>query len=154
MLPLNLLLLAAAGLFLALLMTGLRRVPEGTAFTVRRFGHYARTLGPGLRFALPMIERVSPPVALINHRIQLPLDSRGDSTQRAALYYQIVEPERSGDRLDDIDALVEQEARRQLDLLRAAAGSDVELLSSGLKQALNTHLASLGLRVTRCQLGA
>ncbi len=35
---------------LAVLLAGLRRVPDGTAYTVRRFGRYARTLGPGLRF--------------------------------------------------------------------------------------------------------
>jgi regulator of protease activity HflC (stomatin/prohibitin superfamily) len=147
------LLLLAAAPMLALL-AGLRRVPEGTAFTVHRFGHYARTLAPGLRFALPLIERVSPPVALINHRIQLPLDGVGGAAQRAAFYYQIVEPERSGDQLDDIDNVVEREVRQMLDVVLDSAGRDVDALNGRLKQALNERLGALGLRVTRCQLGA
>jgi regulator of protease activity HflC (stomatin/prohibitin superfamily) len=150
----ELLLLLAAAPMLALLLAGVRRVPEGTAFTVHRFGHYTRTLAPGLRFALPLIERVSAPVALINHRIQLPLESSDGAAQRAAFYYQIVEPERSGDQLDDIDNVVEREVRQMLDAVLDSAGRDVDALNGRLKQALNERLGGLGLRVTRCQLGA
>ncbi len=138
---------------LALLLAGVRRVPEGTAFTVHRFGHYARTLAPGLRFALPLVERVSAPVELINHRIQMPIDASVEGAARAAFYYQIVEPERSGDQLDDIDRVVEREVRELLDAALASAGRDADAVSGRLKQALNERLATLGLRVTRCQFG-
>lgn len=149
----DLLFASAPALIIALLLAGVRRVPEGSAFTVHRFGRYARTLAPGLRFALPLVERVSGPVELINHRIQLPLESGGEA-DGAALFYQIIEPERSGDMLERIDAVVEREARLQLDALLAGVSRDSELLNGRFKQALNERLASLGLRVTRCQLGA
>jgi len=148
---LTLIALLAAPLLLVLL--GLRWVPEGTAYTVRRFGRYARTLSPGLRFALPVLERVSAPVALINHRVQLPLDA-AQSSAPAAFYYQIVEPARAGERLDDIDQVVEREVRQFLDQALSAASRDIDALNGRVKQALNDRLATMGLRVTRCQLGA
>ncbi|MGQ0801831.1 MAG: SPFH domain-containing protein [Pseudomarimonas sp.] len=148
------LLVLALALFVALLLTGLRWVPEGTAYTVSRFGHYARTLAPGLRFALPLLERVSAPVELINHRIAMQLDGTDAASPRAAFYYQIVEPERSGDRLNDIDRVVEREVRLCMDATLTAAARDGDGLNGRVKVALNERLGSLGLRVTRCQLGA
>ena len=138
---------------LAFLLVGLRRVPEGTAYTVHRFGHYARTLSPGLRFVTPLIERVSSPITLINHRVQLSLEANNAASPRAAFYYQILEPARSGDQLDAIDQLVEREVSQLLEAVLAAAGRDVEALNGRVKQALNERLGTLGLRVTRCQLG-
>jgi len=35
-----------------------RSVPQGEEWTIERFGRYVRTLGPGLRFLWPVIERV------------------------------------------------------------------------------------------------
>ncbi len=148
------LLVLALTLPVALLLTGLRWVPEGTAHTVSRFGHYARTLAPGLRFSLPLLERVSAPVALINHRIALPLVAGDANSQRAAFYYQIIEPARSGDQLNDIDRVVEREVRLYMDASLTAAARDIDGLNGRVKLALNERLGSLGLRVTRCQLGA
>jgi hypothetical protein len=48
------LLLAALLLVLALLATGLRRVPAQRVATVRRFGRYHRTLGPGWHWLTPL----------------------------------------------------------------------------------------------------
>ena len=37
---------------------GVRTIPQGYAYTVERFGRYARTLGPGLSLILPYVETV------------------------------------------------------------------------------------------------
>ncbi len=139
---------------LALVLAGLRRVPESEAWVVQRFGRYARTLRPGWRYVWPLVERVSQHVALIGHRIDLPLQSgaAGNVTgQRATLYYQILEPERSGPQIADIDHVVEVAAREQADAL-ARAGRDLDSMADRLKPLLNLQLGELGLRVTRCQL--
>jgi regulator of protease activity HflC (stomatin/prohibitin superfamily) len=139
---------------LALVLAGLRRVPESEAWVVQRFGRYARTLRPGWRYVWPLLERVSQHVALIGHRIDLPLHARGATSatgQRATLYYQILEPERSGSQIADIDHVVEAAAREQADAL-ALAGRDLDTMADRLKPLLNLQLGQLGLRVTRCQL--
>lgn len=144
------LLLSVAGLLLA----GLRRIPEDTVCTVHRFGRYARTLTPGLRLTIPFVDHIAHRVRLVGHQIELsPQAIDADTAARGAVYYQILEPERAGDALDDVDALVEREARSSLVALSGdAAGGEAATLSSRLKTDLNLRLAGFGLRVTRCQL--
>ncbi len=134
-----------------LVLAGLRYVPEDTALTVHRFGRYARTLSPGLRFTVPVLDRIAHRVRLVGHQVEVPV--RGEAAARAAVYYQILEPQRAGNALDHVDTLVEQHAIEALSSLAAADGQDsAELIASRLKRELNEGLAALGLRVTRCNL--
>ncbi len=134
-----------------LALAGLRYVPEDTALTVHRFGRYARTLSPGLRFTVPVLDRIAHRVRLVGHQVEIPV--RGESPARAAVYYQILEPQRAGNALDHVDTLVEQHALEALSSLAATEGEDsAELIAARLKRELNEGLAALGLRVTRCNL--
>lgn len=133
-----------------LLLVGLRRVPEDTALTVRRFGRQLRILPPGLRFTLPMVDRVTQRVRLIGHHVQVPLD--GDTPAHAEVYYQILEPVRAGAALEQVDALVEQETSQALSELSDQVDEGIETLAIQLKHELNQNLMELGLRVTRCEL--
>lgn len=139
-------LLGLFALIAVIALAGLRRVPEGTVCTVHRFGRFVRALGPGVHFTWPLLDQIAHRVALIGHRIELPLDSSGAAT----VYFQILEPERAGAALDQVDAMVEREALQRLRelLLDRADGS----LAASLKRDLNASLGALGLRVTRCQL--
>jgi regulator of protease activity HflC (stomatin/prohibitin superfamily) len=144
-------LLSGAGLLLA----GLRRVPEDTVCTVHRFGRYVRTLTPGLRFTFPFVDHIAHRVRLVGHQIELaPYAIDGETAAQGAVYYQILEPERAGDALDDVDALVEREARSSLLALAAgpAARDEAAAMAARLKSDLNLRLGTLGLRITRCQL--
>jgi regulator of protease activity HflC (stomatin/prohibitin superfamily) len=138
-----------------LAIASLRRIPEDTVCTVHRFGRYARTLTPGLRFTLPFIDRIAHRVRLVGHQVELPMQPLGSRTSaRGAVYYQILEPERAGEALDDVDALVEREACAQLAEFAQEATPQTEVsdLGSRLKTDLNRRLSGLGLRVTRCQM--
>lgn len=141
----TLLILAASGAF-GLLLAGLKRVPEGSAYTVHRFGRYVRTLPPGLAFVLPGIERVAQRVSLIGHAV--PVQDEG---LQGSVYYQILDPRQSGAALERIDQLVAGSAREALRSLRAATGGD-EALDQRFRRHLNSELAPAGLRVVRCDL--
>lgn len=136
------LLLGLTGIFLL----GLRRVPEDTALTVHRFGRYVRTLQPGLRFILPMLEQISHRVRLIGHHVDVPANHL-----QARIFYQILDPERTGDALEHVDALVSEQTQRALSRMTKEA-SLTEILAGQLKKHLNDQLANLGVRVTRCDL--
>ena len=107
-----------------LALAGLRYVPEDTALTVHRFGRYARTLSPGLRFTVPVLDRIAHRVRLVGHQVEIPV--RGESSARAAVYYQILEPQRAGNALDHVDTLVEQHALEALSSLAATEGEIAE----------------------------
>lgn len=143
-------LLATVLLFFGLILVGLRYVPEDTAFTVRRFGRQLRVLSPGLRFTVPVFDRVTQRIRLIGHQVEVPLD--GGRATHADVYYQILEPERTGAALERVDALVEQHANDALSALSANVVGDIDVLAARLKLELNRNLSELGLRVTRCDL--
>ncbi len=136
--------------FAALTLVGMRYVPEDTAFTVQRLGRSSRVLAPGLRFTCPVLERVSQRVRLIGHHVDVPMLETRD--RHAEVYYQILEPQRTGAALERVDALVEQYANQALGELASQLNQDIQTLSSQLKAQLNHDLAQLGLRVTRCDL--
>ncbi len=144
------LLLAPFLMLAGLLLVGLRRVPEDTALTVRRFGRQLRILTPGLRYTVPMIDRVTQRVRLIGHHVNVPL--AGDDSAHAEVYYQILEPVRTGAGLERVDALVSQQASQTLQGLADDSDESTEALALQLKHELNQSLMELGLRVTRCEL--
>ncbi|MGQ0800675.1 MAG: SPFH domain-containing protein [Pseudomarimonas sp.] len=136
------------------LASGVHHVPEGEAWIVQRRRRFSRVLRPGLRFCWPLLESITQHVNLIGHRIDLPLRNARDprvTSERATLYYQILEPERSGAQLENIDSVVSEAAREQAGVL-AGSVSQPDLLAERLKPLLNLQLGALGLRITRCQV--
>ena len=132
----SLLVLAAASLALLLGLAGLRRVPAQRVATVRRFGRYRRTVGPGWHWLLP-IDRTGKQVELINHHLHV---ARGED--QAELYYQILEPEKAGETLECVDEFVAGQARE----------ASHARTTSEFKLELNRRVAPKGLRVIRCAL--
>src|SRR5690606_39343888 len=68
------------------------------------------------------------------------------------VYYQILEPARTGPDIDDVDALVGREALQGLETLAVEPGADLPALAARLKVEMNRRLDRLGLLVIRCQL--
>lgn len=134
---------------LVLLMAGLRWVPEDTVLTVHRFGRYVRTLTPGLRFTLPLVDQVAHRVRLVGHQLEVPLDR--EDAARADVYYQILEPKRTGNALENVDAVVRRHVIQALSQRDAAEADDSPRLAVHLRD-LNQDLSEFGLRVTRCQV--
>lgn len=138
----------AAFALLALLLASLRRVPEGSAYTVHRFGRFVRTLPPGFGFVLPLIERIGQRVNLIGHTVTL---RSGEA--EGAVYYQILDPRQAGAEIESVDQLVASTASAALDLTPPAL-EDRESFDRQFRQQLNLQLAERGLRVVRCVLPA
>ena len=125
-------------LAVAFAATGWRRVPAGCVATLQRRGRYRRPLDPGWHWLVPWIESLGRPVPLIGHR----LDVR-TTAAHAALHFQILEPERAGATLDDVDDWMGAQARDAMRHLPDAAPDT-------LKTELNRRIAGHGLRVVRC----
>ena len=137
----NALLILSLLLALPLLAAGLRRVPAQRVLTVRRLGRYRRTLSPGWHWIVPGLDRAGLEVNLIGHHLHV----RGTvGNEEAELYYQIMEPEKAGETLDQVDAWVAAQAREAL-------GEDCHSPDE-LKSELNRRVERLGLRVIRCSL--
>lgn len=59
--------LAVAGVFLAV-----KSVPQGSEYTVERFGRYIRTLPPGLHFIMPVMDRIGHQISMMETVLDVP----------------------------------------------------------------------------------
>jgi regulator of protease activity HflC (stomatin/prohibitin superfamily) len=155
---LNTTLALAALTALALFALVFRRVPEGQAWTVHRFGRYVRTLQAGRHAVWPMLDRIAQHVPLTGHHIELPTREFGGDRASADLYYQILDPLPTGNGLETVDEMVLRQADDALASVAAELPQQPEdrsaTLAEALKVELNRRLGSKGLRVIRCALHA
>jgi regulator of protease activity HflC (stomatin/prohibitin superfamily) len=59
-------------LVLLVLFAGIKTVPQGSNYTVERFGKYTRTLTPGLNLIVPFIERVGARMNMMEQVLDVP----------------------------------------------------------------------------------
>lgn len=144
-----------ASLCFALSLAALRRVPQGEVHTVHRFGRYVRTLAPGFHLVWPVVDRVAARVLLIGHHLQLPARAHGPMQAGGDLYYQILDPARTGDALERVDSLVLDEAAAVLEeVANQGAQPEAAYSAETFKKALNERMSGRGLRIIRCSLHA
>lgn len=133
--------LVIGAICLGVVLGGLRRLPQNSVFTLSRFGRYRRTLGPGWHWVLPGLDRLGNEVSLIGHHLRVP---DADAFGEAELYYQILDPEKVGATLDNVDSWVAEQTR---DVLKLGGVSPEQV-----QLELNKRFGAHGLRVIRCSL--
>lgn len=141
----------------------LRRVPEGQVFAVRRLGGSERVLTPGLRFLLPLADRVVRRVNLAGHSLRLERrllacrDLRAVSVEGLA-FFQFLDPVEAARRSLKAHEHIAAELSRALAELAGSESVEglcarpASELAAALKQRINRALEGQGLMVTRLQL--
>jgi regulator of protease activity HflC (stomatin/prohibitin superfamily) len=156
--PINVITAISALILLVTLLAAMRRVPEGQAWTVHRFGHYVRTLQPGRHAVWPVLDRIARQVSLTGHHIELPTRAFGTDSASADLYYQILDPMPTGNGLESVDEMVLRQADDALSSVAAQLPPQQtdwsSTLADALKVELNHRLGKMGLRIIRCALHA
>lgn len=65
-------LIALGILVLALIFAGIKTVPQGSNYTVERFGRYTRTLSPGLNLIVPFVDRIGARLNMMEQVLDVP----------------------------------------------------------------------------------
>ncbi len=154
MIPLPLLLAAAALLTLG----AVRRIPDGQACTIYRWGRYRRTLESGVHLVLPLLDRIGHRISLTGRSAELDTGvvTRADGeavTAAGTVYFQVLDASQAEEQLEHFedrvrDSLCEVLRTEPLPPVSAAAGER----NRALKRGVDLRLRSFGLTATRCQL--
>lgn len=72
MLGFNIFVVVLVGLFVLLVVSAIKIVPQGFNYTVERFGKYTKTLQPGLTFIIPFIDRIGRQLNMMERVLDVP----------------------------------------------------------------------------------
>ena len=141
----------------ALLAASIKRIPEGTVYTLRRLDGHARVLNPGVHWVLPLVERVVHRITLTGRALpideRVALDDQGQPLPlRGTVYWQVLDPSRADAVIERADDLIRLRAVNALRAVDAPGSESADARNLRMKQALNETLRERGVLVTRVQL--
>jgi regulator of protease activity HflC (stomatin/prohibitin superfamily) len=144
-------LLVVIGITALFALACIRRIPEGQAYTLRRFGGHIRAVGAGIHLVLPVIERVAHRIRLLGNVVNVDRVSaapRGPAFS-GEIYFQVVDAERADAVIDRVDSVLCGCLRSQL---ADAGDEDVAVRNQRIKLELNRQVRDRGILITRVQI--
>jgi len=139
-----------------------KTIPQGEEWTVERFGRYTRTLAPGLRFLVPIVDKVGAKVNMMEtvldiHSQEVITKDNVMVVADAIAFYQVVDAAQASYEVRDLER-----ALRNLSMtnIRAVIGSMDLDESLSNRDAINHKLLSViddashswGVKVTRVEI--
>ena len=154
----------AAALVALLMVKTVQIIPQARAANVERFGRYRRTLGPGLNFVVPFLDRVKPLIDLREQVVSFedqPVITEDNLVVHidTVLFFQVTDPRAADYEIVDYATAIEQLSAT---MLRSVIGSmDLEQtltsrdrINAMLRGVLDEASGKWGIRVTRVEIKA
>ena len=128
-----------------LVFTMVKSVPQGENWTVERFGRYTRTLDPGLRFLIPLMDRVGSKINMME--TVLDIEEQEVITQDNAMvvadavaFYQVVDASKAAYEVRNLEQALKNISQTNI---RAVLGSmDLDEALSN-RDAINHRLLAV-----------
>lgn len=131
-------------LAIVLVASAVKVVPQGREFTVERFGRYIRTLGPGIAFIVPFVDRIGRRISMMESVLDVPRQEvitrdNASVTCDAVVFTQVINAAKAAYEVEDLKLAI---INLSLTNLRTVIGSMEldEVLSQ--RDAINARLLS------------
>jgi len=145
-----------------LVSRAVRTVPQGENWTVERFGRFTRTLRPGLRFLIPLVESVGARVNMMETVLDIPeqeVITRDNAMVHcdAVAFYQVVDAAQSAYEVRDLQRAIENLAMTNIRTVIGAMDlddvlSNRDLINSKLLHVIDEAAHPWGVKVTRVEI--
>jgi len=155
--------IAVIGVALCVILAmSIRIVKQGTALIVERLGKYHRTLGMGLRFIVPFIDRTLPTITLKEQVADFkpqPVITKDNVTMQidSVVFFQIVDPklysygiERPMAAIENLTATTLRNIVGELELDETLSSRDT--VNTKMREIIDTATDPWGIKVTRVEL--
>ncbi len=140
----------------------IRIVKQGTAVIVERLGKYYKTLGTGMRFIIPFIDRASAPISLKEQVADFkpqPVITKDNVTMQidSVVFFQIVDPklytygiERPMAAIENLTATTLRNIVGELELDETLSSRDT--VNTKMREIIDTATDPWGIKVNRVEL--
>src|ERR1700761_6937979 len=144
------------------LFAGVKTVPQGSVWTVERFGAYTRLMQPGLNFVLPYVDRVGRKLNVQEQVVDIPEQSVITRDNASVLvdgiiYYRVMEPEKAAYQVANLTVALTTLAMTNIrsvigELELDATLSSRERINSSLLTILDGATMPWGVKVSRVEI--
>ncbi|MDG1522760.1 MAG: SPFH/Band 7/PHB domain protein [Hellea sp.] len=154
--------IALAILIAFFIKSGIQIVPQTREYVVERFGKYTKTLKTGLNFIVPIIDKVSSKVDILETqldelRISVVTKDNVEVDLISAVFYRVTNAEKSVYRIDNVANAIEQTSKS---IIRSEGGKlDLDALQSSrdsmniqVYEQLKKAAEIWGIEVTRAEI--
>lgn len=145
-----------------LIMMMVKSVPQGEEWTVERFGRYTRTLGPGLNFLIPIMDKVGAKINMME--TVLDIETQEVITRDNAMimadavtFYQVIDAAKAAYEVRDLQRALSNLSQTNI---RSVLGSmeldeslsNREVINAKLLHVIDDAAHPWGLKVTRVEI--
>ncbi|MFA6265528.1 MAG: SPFH domain-containing protein [Pseudolabrys sp.] len=149
-------------LTLAVVAAGVKTVPQGSQWTVERFGRYRTTLMPGLNLIVPFIDAIGHKINVQETVLEIPSQSvitkdNASVTVDGIVFYQVLQAARAAYEVQNLQGAVANMAMTNIRTAIGALDLDETLskrdeINDRLLHVLDAATQSWGTKITRVEL--